>query len=439
MPRALRVGGLVALLLLNSWSGVARIAFFAHRFRGERALARADFDTARTHLAASLAWEPGNAPSHVLIGRTIRMALANGIPMAGLRGFTPRQMLAEGAEAVARGIDLNPGDAWAWFNLADLYRGFQSRRFRDLLLRRAAEAARDPAGSTPEPAATVAPHLEPEDAVIAAAVRMAQRLEPRFFFYHDYLAKLFRDRGLMEAAGAEIRASFALMPAREPHGFFRDEKMVRQLGDFILAGIEAAASDPLIDPVLVARSRAALLGALDRTPEAMAAYQELLAQGGKAVQPEVDFAIGRLEQKAGRLRESIPFFGRVVEAAPASHWGVSALYNLGWAHAQLSDDELALDYFRRYQERKPASLTPVLVLAQHLEKMGRTARAEKLLQAAVRRFPQQPAAFQALATFLRRQERPREALPYARTFRELDPENRSAIHLVEELEGRRRR
>ncbi len=59
MRRRLFVALVAVLLLLNTLAGVSMIMAFAHRFRGERQLASADFNEALASFRGAAFWQPG--------------------------------------------------------------------------------------------------------------------------------------------------------------------------------------------------------------------------------------------------------------------------------------------------------------------------------------------------------------------------------------------
>ena len=60
--RRILLAGLLALLALNTLSGVAKVVGFRYRHIGERAIDSADMDRAFESLNASLFWQPDDSP-----------------------------------------------------------------------------------------------------------------------------------------------------------------------------------------------------------------------------------------------------------------------------------------------------------------------------------------------------------------------------------------
>jgi tetratricopeptide (TPR) repeat protein len=424
IQRALYSLLLAAILLANLWLGSARIAGFYYRHRGEKALARAELDLAYESLVASLPWQPGDSPSHVLIGRVIHFAQSNSVPIAALEGRQPLEVFQEGVAAITRGIALNPSDAWAWFNLAEAYRAYRLRRTRLDRLRAMVEGA---------PGVVAPKGLQNEDPVIIAATLKAKELEPEFSFYHDFLAKLYWDTGFREEAAREIRAGFTLTPQVRAHPWLYDRAFTEALAEPILEGIQRAESNPFVDPLAVLLARAEIFEMLKRPDEAISTYTELRGLGDTLVQAECDLRLAKLHQSEGRFEQSISLLERVLKNDPGSHRGVSALYHLGFAHSKLDAHEEAVSYYRRHLTRKAGSKNVLLALASELEITRENAEAEKIYAALVERFPEDPIPYRRIIDLLRKRRRLVEALRYAERFAEAVPGSEMAASLIRDL------
>ncbi len=436
IARRLRTAGLLVLLMINTLSGAAKVAGFRDRDRGEKALAEGALDRAVASLNASRRWQPGDAPTYVLIGRVIQLAEANGLPLKELEGYTLSQMLGVGARAVSWAIALNPADGWAWFNLADVYRASRSARLRHKALKAAGEAA-GAGGSREEaaapPGSQYPPSLDPEERLMAALALKALELEPAFYFYHDFLASLYRRRGFGAEAAREISESVALMPALQAHALLEDEAVLRDLSEPILEGLQKATTNPFAAPDMVARARAELLERLGRLPEAIEAALEMGRIGGREYGVECDLVVARLYQKQRKYRESIPFLDRVLEADPDGGKGAWALYYRGVAHARLSEHGSAVKDLRGYFARRPGTSGDLLTYGDELASAGEPADAERVYLGVVRSFPAETAALRRLITLMQRQRRWKDALEYAGMLRKLDPEDRTAEVLSRQM------
>lgn len=426
----------LALLLagMTAASGVRKIGAFHHRHAGERALVRADLSLAYERFLSALRWQPGDPVTHVLVGRVVQHALANGLPVEMLEGRDTLEQLAVGLGAIARGVALNPVDAWGWFQLANLYEGhltFRVRRERMLAAGRSVLAG---PGSPPAAAAVSGGGLEPEDVVAIAAALKARDLEPNYYIHHDFLANLYWDRGLREEAARQIRTSFSLTTRLQAHDVLSNDGLTMELADDILAGIDAASANRFIGPVMTSRARAELHARLGRLDEAIAAYQDLRETGDAALKAECDLALGRLEQKRERYRESIPLLRRAIEEEGGDVHGILALYYLGLAHAKLGEHEAAVPWLRRYVELLPDSIIGYLALAESVEALGRAEEADRIYIATVRRFPRSPGAYRRAIESLRRHGRAGEALLYAQGLRKVDPDDDSVESLIRDLE-----
>ncbi len=429
--RGLQAIALTILVLLNGYSGAAKIFAFRNGWTGSKALAHAELDLAYSRFRAALAWQPGNEPYQVIVGRVIRTAQSNGVPLEALEGHQPIDVLGVGVDAVTSAIAMNPADAWAWFNLAEVYGGFRFGRIRLDRMRSAGEAAALGAPDHTKASEPAAVGLDPEDRIAAAATMKALELEPEFFFYHDFLAKLYWDRGLKEAAGREIRESFALMPRLEVHPLRDNPRILEELANPILEGIDRAALNPSLDPSLALRARADVLELLGRSREAIAAWEDLARRDASAHAIECDLNIGKLHQRLGEFKESIPFLERVLGRDSGVGGGREALSLLAQAHARLSDHQQAIAYLKRYLASEPGALHAYLRLGDELEAAGNPSEAEQVLVTAVRKFPDEPVAYEGVIASLVRHGKIEEAKLYAEALRHKDPASKTAEALLE--------
>jgi len=220
------------------------------------------------------------------------------------------------------------------------------------------------------------------------------------------------------------------MPALQAHPLIQDERVIRDLSDSILEGIEKASANPFFQPVTVVRARAELLERAGRLPGAIEAYKELARIGGTEHQADCSLAVARLYQAQGNYSESIPYLDRVLETDSNGPQGTPALYYRGLAYASLSEHKRAVDDMRRYLGRSPGSLDVILTFADELALAGDAAEAEKVYLGVVRSHPDETAGYRRLIALMRRQRRWKEALEYAETLRKIDPEDRSADAIV---------
>ena len=436
--------GLAALVLLNTASGVTKIGFSIHQLRLKGALTRADLGAAYSALRASFGWQPDEAPSHVLVARVFQLALANGLPVPGLEDRSPAELLALGTDSVAQGIALNPADAWAWFELAQVWRGFQAGRLRQETLRAAGRRADDqapaPGGDSPAggqgragPPSSGKP-LEPEDAVMIAATLKARELDPELYFHHDFLATLYWQRDRVDDTAREVEESFSLMPLLTSHPLLIRHNLHKSLPEAALRGIERARSHPLFDTGTVALAKADLLLNLERLDEAIAALEELGPGRAAGAAIEIDLRIGQLHLKADRVGESLPYLERVLATDPDGGLGTRALSSIGSARSRLGDHQGAITAYKRYLRRKPGALRSYLALAGEYRAAGHLDDAESLYRAALQRFPSDLQAHLYWIRFLRSQKRLTEALEAAKEAELLAPENAAVRSMVQALE-----
>ena len=427
--------GLTLAVAMNTASGVVSIMAFYHRHDGELALARADLDSALAHFTAARAWQPGDAPTCVLIGRVVQQAQANGLPLEALEGHQQAGIFAFGLAAIAHGIQMNPADAWAWLNLVDSFQGFRSARARLEAMMKAGEAVlAGPAAPAREPAGPSS-GLEPEDRVSVAAIFEAIELEPDFYFYRDYLARLYWDRGMKTDAAREIRASLEQWPRVEVHPTLDRGELLKTLAGPVLEGVEASTVNPYVGPVMAMRAKAAILERLGRTKEAIDTYQALREIGDRTMAADCDLNTGKLEIALGRHKESLAPLNRALEEATDKGVAAWSLYYLGLAWSGQGDHARAIEYLRRHMQEVGQSLPGYLSLAEEEELAGRSTEAERLYVAAVLTFPAERVTYLKVIEQMRKHGRAKQALSYAEAYRRIGDNAAEAESLIRELEA----
>ncbi len=433
--RAIAAFGVLALLAVNTWSGITRIVTFRHQFAASRALQEGRLDDALASVKRAIAWGPDEISAHNLAAQVVRNALANGIPLDEAGTEDAAGILAFGVVITGRGIALNPADALGWFNLGTMYQALRTSRIR-LERMRAAEAAAGEVeigadeGARAGPAA---PGLEPEDRITVASLIEAIEREPEYFFYHDYLARLYWERGFLTEAAREIRISMGLTPRLDAHTVLERREILEGLSDAILDGIADSESNRFVGPVMAARARAETLAKLERLDEAIAAYERLRGIGGETLASECLFSLGSLQQRLGRHAESIPLLEQAHAAGGEDIWATLSLHHLGFAHSRLGRRDVALDYHARFLARAPWALFGYNAYAEVLEAAGRREEAGKVLISAVRRFPTHPGTYRKVIDHYRRQGDPGRAIPYAEALLKVDSEDEAVMDLIETL------
>ena len=419
---------LLVILAATVWSGLARVGFFAHRYLGEQALAEARMTDALDHISTSLWWQPGNAPGYVLMARAVHLSLANGLPVNAWEQAGPQELLSAGTVLATRAITLSPADAWAWFGLAEVFRGYQLGEDRRRRMR--AGLRKDSEGGE---LAEVPAGFAPGDQVIIAASLQAQSLEPTFYFYRDFLAQLSLRRGLPEPAAEEARESFRLMPLRSAHGTLNDDQ-IRQLENAVREGIDLSAASPHVTAALLARSRAEFYEIVGRGDLAIGAWRDLRRLAGPKLAIECDYRIAMLHQDREEFAESVPLLAGIVVEGGGGSWRASSLRALSRAHSSLGDHQAALEFLADFRDESPQSFHPITLMAREHELMGDSEEAGRLYRITTRRFPAEEGAWANYVRFLWKEKRFQEALEQAREFVRRLPDNPQAADYVRQLE-----
>jgi tetratricopeptide (TPR) repeat protein len=432
--RKLYLATLLLALLLNSWDAGMRVQTFLYRYRGEKELNAAALSLAYDDLSVATARQPGDSPGWILLARTIQASEANGIQIAALSGKRPEAKLGIGVDALARAITLNPADAWAWFNLADLYRGYRAGVGRLERMRAVVAAAN---AGVPDPASVASlpdvHRIEPEDRIMAAAGEMATGLEPNFHFYHDFLALLYWEKGSKEASEREIQASFALMPIPSAHAVIENAGFASAMSIPILKGIDDSERSPSSDGVTRQGSRAEFYRSLGRGKEAIEAYLRLRELGNREAAIASDLNVGEILLEEGENEDSLVHLSRVLEEDPKGDSGTTALYYLGVAYARQGDHAKAVAFIKRYLGRRAGTIEVVLELAGQLATLGQELEAERTYLSAVRGFPDEPEVYVQLIRHLVRQRRMKEAQSYLQRLKEIAPEDDRIDGLVRQI------
>jgi len=433
IARALYALALAALLAGSVWSGTARMMGFIHRYKGEHALTHGEVDEAYADLVAATQWQEANATNWMMIGRVIHIAQSNAVRLTALKGKEPGEVAAESLAATIRGLHLNPSDAPAWFNVAQAYDAYHSARTRIDRLKamvKAAQAGEDPAVARKEMDAR---NLSSEDLMIIASTLKASELEPEFSFYHDFLAKLYWDRGLLDDAGREIRQAFSMTPQLFAHPWITDTKFAGDLEEPILEGIDLAATNPFVDPLAARLARAEVFETVGRIADAIEVYKGLRLLGDPDVEKECLLRMGKLLLGEKDYEAGIRLLERLVELDGDRLRGSIAQYHLALAYSDLGDHEKAVQLFKRHLHRMVGSSTVLLSYAAELEAIGQDTEAEKIYIGLIERHEEDSRPFVKLVELLTRKRRYVEAMRYAQRLAEEIPDSNEADSLLEAL------
>ncbi len=399
--RATTIALVLAALLLAGISlqgGVARIAAFRARYLAGEALPRAALDEAWDRLAQAAWWQPSDPATWRQMSTVARNATGFGVAFRGFDGFHQQDRLGAGLGATARALALNPAHAAAWMDLASLYeaQGLARVKHERML---AGDAGTDDVGVQ---------GLSPEDRVAVAATMMASDLQPEMFLHHEFLARLYWRRGMLDDAAVAIRRSFALMPRPSAHDALEEKGLAEELSAAILAGIAEARIGPFITEVSRLRGEAEMLERLGRFPEAAAAWNAVKETGRGEDAAECDVRIAQIDQSQGRFEESLVGLRRAAAHADP-RWSAEALYFIGRALSHLGDHQQALGSFAQYLERRPDVPAGWQAVGKEMEATGDARGAETTYRAALERFPGDAGIVKLLVALLKRQGRTEEA------------------------------
>ena len=395
---ALVIVPVIVFVAVSLQGGISRILAFSGRYIAAEALPRGRLDEAWSGLAGAARWQPADPSTWRTMSTVARNAIGFGIPLRPPGGQAPLDGHGAGLGATARALALNPAHAAAWMDLASLYEAQGLAR-----LKRERMLAGEPASS-----AGPAQGIQPEDLVAIAASLTAVDLHPEMYLHHEFLARLYWRRGLVEEAGAAIRASFALMPGPSAHDALEEEGLAEALSESILAGIAESKTGPFITEVARLRGKAEMLEILGRLPEAAEIWDAVRETGGAQVAAECDVRRARIDQSLGRFEESLAALERAA-VDPDPRWSVEAIYFTGRALSHMGDRPGALDAFARYLERRPDVAAAWQAVGKEKEATGDPAGAETIYRAGLDRNRGDEGLVKLLVALLERQGRTEEA------------------------------
>jgi tetratricopeptide (TPR) repeat protein len=297
-------------------------------------------------------------------------------------------------------------------------------------MRRLRSVTQQPDGQpAPEPAG-----LRPLDGLILAATRQAQWLEPGWYFYHDFLARLLDRRGLTEAAARELAAGYALMPRPSAHDVL-GEDLLRRYPDALEAGLARAEAEGRLDPVSLAWGRAETREFLGQDDAALAAWRDLSGLVDRESRALTDYAAVRILSRAGRDEDSLVASDRFLDQHAGNRLEPGVLNLRARAFSRLGRHQEALEALRLALGVSPRPAAVLILMGRESELLGDQAEAERLYRAALAREPDWLTGVRTLALFLERAGRAPEALEVARSHARRHPDDAAAAELLRSLAG----
>jgi len=266
-------------------------------------------------------------------------------------------------------LDASPPNAWAYARLATLANSMGKRLARDGQIDLAILSG------TPDA-------LTPQDRFCEAAWVKAVQIEPRNFYYRDYLGDFYLRRGFRERALGHFRYAVRLHPVLEKHYYLSD---FAEASPEVLRAVELgvqdalAAADTDVSPYNIHRFLAELYLKLGRLEDAEAS---LLAAAEHSPKPHaVDLQIGQLRARQGDDVGALEAFRRSAERQPD--------YPKAWLHlaltwSRMSRHEEAVGAAYKARGLDPGNFAISTALARVLEAAGKLEEAAEILEHLIR-------------------------------------------------------
>ena len=335
----------------------------------------------------------------------------------------PEEFEALAAKAVRyylRAIDSGPPNAWSYARLAVLADALGRSRRRD----RGVDLARLTGDVTA---------LRPEDRLCEAAWVKAVRIEPRNFYYRDFLGDFYFRRGFTERAVAHFRFAVRLHPVLDSHYYLSEFATVSPL---ILSAVEAGVQDALaaentvVTEYDIHRFLAALYLQLNHTEKAIKSLES-----ARAVAPmpyEEDVQIGEILARTGNHASALASFRRAAERKPD--------YSRAWLMlavtlSRVGNHDEAVEAAYRARSLMPGHYPTSSALASVLAAAGQVEEAAEILEHIIRTHGDKPIPYMRLIELYEKQGKLTEATRVARQLAAHYPDEELYRQQLRQLEN----
>ena len=308
-------------------------------------------------------------------------------------------LAAESVRYYLKAIDKGPPGAWSYARLAVLADALGRVRLRDQGV--------DLARLTGAASALVA-----EDRLCEAAWARAVEIEPRNFYYRDFIGDFYFRRGFVEPALAHFRYAVRLHPRLDSHYFLSDYATISPV---ILTAVEAgvqdalAAADTDVTEYKIHRFLAALYLQLDRLEEARTSLEA--ARAVASMPYEEDVAIGQILARMGDDIGAVEAYRRAAQLEPS--YGRAWLM-LGVTLSRDGAHDEAVDALYRARGLTPGDYSTSSALARVLAAAGRIDEAVGILEHIVLNHRDKPIPYMQLIEMYEKQGKITDAVRIAR-------------------------
>jgi len=399
---------LLAGFVVAAGSEVAHLrAWFLSR-AANRAYYRGDLETALEAYERARDLLPGYSASHTDLADSIAQVLESDPSRFDSRD-TYEEMAARAAGCYLDAIRVAPPNAWAYAGLSSLAGNLGAKRRR--------ESGVDLAAFIVDPLES----LTPEDRLQEAAMVRAVQLEPRNFYYRDFLAHLYWTHGFWDRAEAHVREAVRLQPALHRHFYLSDLVTVSPR---VLNAVERGVQDALasgateVSPEQIHRLLAEIYLRLGRPADARESFEAAVAFSDSPHLFEIH--IGRTFVAEGDDRQALQSFLRATDLAPEYHFG---WLHLGLTLSRLDRHEEAVTALRRARGLTPTEYRPAWHLTAELDRIGETDEAARILDGLIQSHPDKPDPYARLIEIYLRQGNADRAARVARQLVDRYPDN----------------
>jgi len=390
------------------------------RERAETSYYGGDFKTTLARYDAVIDRRPGEPRSYTDPADTISQYLSGAGQELPLDEF--ETLTRQAVRYYLGGLDASPPSAWTFGRIATLAESLRLRRARD--------------GETD--LARLSGNLDaltPEDRLSEAAWVKAVKIEPRNFYYRDYIGDYYLRRGFRRRALEHFRYAVRLHPVLEKHFYLSG--FAESSPDVLLAVEEGvqdalAAEDTDVPPYNIHRFLAQLYLKLGRIDDARRAFE---AASKVAPYPHiVEVQIGELLARQGDDAGALAAFRRSTETAPDYYRGWLLL---GLTLSRRGEHEEAIAAGYRARGLNPTDFVVSMSLARILHAGGMPGEAAEILEHLVRDEPGRQQAYTQLIRQYEDSGRLVEAARVARTLAERFPDEPAYRRQLEQLERSR--